>query len=316
MPVIQSQFRPAWWLSNPHLQTIWGTLFRRQPRLELRTERLELADGDFVDLAWSGPASGAMVLVLHGLEGTLNSHYARGLLRTLNNLGYRTCFMHFRGCSGEANRLPRSYHSGETGDLQEVVEHVRHRTALHAAVGFSLGGNVLLKWLGEQQESAAISKAVAVSVPFRLDDAARRLEGGLSRVYQQHLLNKLKQKYRVKFSQMPSPLRVNLDNIKTFYQFDDAITAPLHGFHNADDYYTRSSSYPFLKRIRTPSLVIHAIDDPFMWPGTVPDNSDLSPAVTLELASHGGHVGFITGPVPGLARYWLDERIGQWLSAD
>jgi predicted alpha/beta-fold hydrolase len=298
------------------MQTLWGSLFRIRPRLELEIERLELPDGDFVDLAWSGPGSGRMVLILHGLEGTLDSHYAGGLLRTLNNHGFRTCFMHFRGCSGEINRLPRSYHSGETGDLQTVVEHILQRGPLHAAVGFSLGGNVLLKWLGEQRESAAISTAIAVSVPFRLADAAQRLEGGLSRVYQHHLLTRLKRKYRTKFKQMPSPLQTRLDTITTFYQFDDAITAPLHGFTGADDYYSRSSSFPYLKQIRTPTLIIHALDDPFMWPHTIPGQSELSPAVTLELARHGGHVGFITGLIPGRARYWLDMRIIQWLGFD
>lgn len=316
MPITQSQFRPAWWLFNPHLQTMWGTMFRPRPDLNLQVERYELDDGDFLDLAWSGPESGRIILLLHGLEGSLDSHYAGGMIKTLNEAGYRTCFMHFRGCSGEPNRLPRSYHSGETGDLQSVIEHIQQQrnSAVYGAIGFSLGGNVLLKWLGEQGYHAAVSKAIAVSVPFRLADAARRLERGISRIYQRHLLAKLKQKYRVKFKRIPSPLKINLDTLENFYQFDDAVTAPLHGFSGVDDYYSRCSSLPFLKQIRTPCLVIHAVDDPFMWPDTVPTAGDVSPSVTLELSPHGGHVGFIGGQLPGKPIYWLEQRILEWLN--
>lgn len=315
MPVTRSPFRPAWWLPGPHLQTLWPSLFRRRPKLDLTSRRLELPDGDFLDLAFGGEPDGPLVLVLHGLEGSLESHYAGNLLAALGRAGFRTCFLHFRGCSGEPNRLPRGYHSGETGDLQTVVAWLEREVApVDSAIGFSLGGNVLLKWLGERGRDAAVNRAVAVSVPFVLADADRRLQRGASRPYQRHLMQRLRQSYRDKFRRIPSPLAVNVESLHTFHDFDEHVTAPLHGFAGADDYYTRSSSRPYLRHIERPVLILHALDDPFMWPDSVPAGSELSPAVTLELSRHGGHVGFVGGAVPGRARYWLEERIVQWLT--
>jgi predicted alpha/beta-fold hydrolase len=317
MPVIPSEFRPAWWLPGAHLQTLWPTFFRVRPPLDLEPERLELPDGDFLDLAWSGPREGPMVLVLHGLEGTLKSHYAAGILDALNRHGYRACFMHFRSCSGQPNRLPRSYHSGDTGDLRHVVTHLVELCGqpLQAVIGFSLGGNVLLKWLGECGTGAPVRFAVAVSVPFMLDDAARRLNRGLSRIYQRHLVRLLHAKFRQKFAVLPCPLDVQLGRLESFHAFDDRVTAPLHGFAGVEDYYARSSSRQFLAAIRTPTLILHAADDPFMFPETVPHAGELSAQVTLELAEHGGHAGFVQGPWPWRADYWLDRRILSWLES-
>ena len=307
MPRDGASFQPAWWLGP--------TLCRHRPRLAIQYERLELPDGDFVDLAWTGPSEGPVVLILHGLEGSLNSHYARGLLKRLALQGFRGCFMHFRGCSGEPNRLARSYHSGDTGDVELVAERLSARlaTPLRGVVGFSLGGNVLLKWLGERGDAAPVQRAVAVSVPFRLNDAALRLEHGISRIYQQHLIRRLQKKFRDKFSRMPCPLDIDLDSLTNFRQFDDRVTAPLHGFADVDDYYDRSSSRQFLRAIRVPTLVLHARDDPFMYPETAPIDQELADCVHLEIAAHGGHVGFVGGGVPGKARYWLDDRILAWL---
>jgi len=307
-----SDFRPLWWLRNPHLQTLWPVFCRRRPELELRSERLELPDGDFLDLAWADN-EGPTVLVLHGLEGSLRSHYAAALMASLASAGYQAVFMHFRGCSGEPNRLDRAYHSGDTGDLATVVEHVRERTGrvLFAAVGYSLGGNVLLKWMGEQGGAAPLSAAVAVSVPFRLDDAANRMRQGFSRLYERHLVGRLRAGYRRKFARRASPLDVSPQQLDSFWAFDDRVTAPLHGFADAADYYRRSSSRPFLRSIRIPTLILHARDDPFMYPATVPGPDELSESVTLELSRHGGHVGFVGGtwrPV-----YWLERRILQYL---
>lgn len=283
----------------------------------MQVERIELPDRDFLDIAWlNTSADEPLIMVLHGLEGSIDSHYAAGLLHTLSGAGFNLVFMHFRGCSGEPNRLARGYHSGETGDLSLVVEHVEYKAKkpISAIVGFSLGGNVLLKWLGEHRQSATLRKAVAVSVPFRLDHCADRLDQGLSKLYRNYLLRKLRGSYKRKFSLIRSPLRVDVDNLKSFRAFDDKVTAPLHGFADVDDYYTRSSSLQFLRWIRTKTLLLHALDDPFMLPETTPSASDLSPSVMLEITDHGGHVGFVTGPTPWQARYWLDERILSYLS--
>jgi predicted alpha/beta-fold hydrolase len=275
-----------------------------------------LPDGDFLDLTWSGPHDGALVMLLHGLEGSMDSHYVTGLMQTLSRCGYRILFVNFRGCSGEPNRLPRSYHSGDTADIHFVVEHLAkaHGQMPFAAVGFSLGGNVLLKWLGEQREAAPVRCAVAVSVPFLLDHAARRLREGLSRIYQRHLIGKLQRKFRAKFALMDCPLKVDIDALNTFHRFDDQITAPLHGFNGVADYYARSSSRQFLGKIRRPTLILHAEDDPFMYPETVPRSEELAPAVQLELSRTGGHVGFIQGVWPFIADYWIDRRVLNWLN--
>jgi len=315
--IVESTFRPAWWLPGPHLQTIWPLLFGPKRLPPLHPERFELPDGDFLDLAWTEPIGGATVLILHGLEGGLESHYASRLLGALAACGRPAVFMHFRNCGSTPNRLPRSYHSGETGDLQSTLQHVRGVTGapLACVVGYSLGGNVLLKWLGERGEQSLVKTAVAVSVPFNLADAAERLDRGLSRLYQRYLLRKLRASYRRKFrARALVPLPVSLEALRSFREFDDQITAPLHGFAGADDYYRRSSSRQFLKDIRTPTLILHARDDPFMWPQTAPVDSELSPSITLELAQHGGHVGFVAGDRPWQPEYWLEQRIFAHLS--
>ena len=207
MPIIHSRFSPAWWLPCHHLPTLWPSLFRHRSDIPLVRERVELADEDFLDLSWCCQDDKPIVMLLHGLEGNLHSHYARPLLKLLSDAGYLACMMHFRGCSGEPNRLPRSYHSGDSPELQTIAEHIHHsrRQSVFALIGFSLGANVLLKWLGEQGEKASVERAMAVSVPFLLNEAADRLDQGFSRLYQRHLLNSLKRKYREKFSRMPSP---------------------------------------------------------------------------------------------------------------
>ena len=305
------RFTPAWWLPGPHLQTLWPVLFRRRAPVHARRERLELPDGDFLDLLWNDAGDGPLVLVLHGLEGSVQSHYASGLLAALSRGGYRFVFMHFRGCSGRPNRLPRGYHSGDTGDLGRVIDHIEARTGAPpaAAVGFSLGGNVLLKALGEQGKDSVLRSAVAVSVPFLLNDCAERLNHGLSRLYRNHLLHRLRFSYRTKFRQIPSPLDVDVERLLTFREFDDRVTAPLHGFGGVDHYYGSASSRQYIPRITVPTLIIHAADDPFMWPRTVPEPGELPSQVQLELSRHGGHVGFVAGRFPWRPVYWLEQRV-------
>jgi len=291
---------------------------RRRARVELEFERLELPDGDFLDLAWVAGATGPCVLLLHGLEGGLDSHYVPGLLRTLADASLRPALLLFRNCGPEPNRLARSYHSGETGDLDFVAKRLaeRHAAPLAGIVGFSLGGNVLLKWLGEQRERAQAKSAVAVSVPFVLADCAARLDRGASRLYQWHLMRQLRRAYARKRHLIPPDLHTEVQQLRNFRDFDDAVTAPLHGFAGVDDYYTRCSSRQFLADIRTRTLILQARDDPFMWPQSIPTAAELSAAVTLEVTKHGGHVGFVEGTWPWGPRYWLESRIVEFLADD
>lgn len=307
----KSNFKSAWWLPGPHLQTLWPTLMRRKIPLNLTRERIELSDGDFIDLDWVSfeKKDAPLVIVLHGLEGSIHSKYARGILRTLEQSGYRAVLMHFRGCSGEHNRLPRAYHSGETKDIATIVNLLKIRSP-HVpfyAVGYSLGGNVLLKWLGETQHENPLDKAVAISVPFELDKLADKMNTGFSKIYQRHLLNRLTKKFKAKYQ------LERIDLVKNFWDFDNHFTAPIHGFKDAMEYYLQSSSRQYLKNIQKPTLILHSEDDPFMTPEVIPSNSDLSQFVTLEISSSGGHVGFVGGKIPGLGKYWLEEQIANFL---
>ena len=318
MPIIQSSFKPAWGLSNPHLQTLWPTLFRKKPKINLTQMQLELDDGDFLELTMSDIDNKPIVIILHGLEGSISSPYAKPLISALDHSNYGVCFVHFRGCGEKNNRLPRSYHSGDTGDLKSVIEFLQKKYQRNpfAVIGFSLGGNVVLKWMGEEGEHVPVNVAAAISVPFRLKDAGDRLEKSFSRVYQKHLLSSCQTKYEQKFALNESPLGSDIDakKLNTFFSFDDQITSRLHGFNGADDYYKQCSSRQFLKSIQKPTLIIHAKDDPFMWEDTVPNEEELSPSVVLELSNHGGHVGFIGGRHFLDVEYWIDKRVVEWLN--
>ncbi len=324
----RSSFRPAWWLPGPHLQTIWSSIFRRRLPLERRRERFELADGDFVDLDWvdvDDPQS-PLVLILHGLTGSSDSNYAWGLQHALRGRGWRSVVMNFRGCSGEPNRLPRAYHSGETGDVDEVCAALMDREDRGpvAAVGYSLGGNVLLKWLGERGASSRLAAAVAVSVPYLLDQCQKRMDRGFSRVYRNRLIEQLQSGVRDKITHFEKQARHdhaealralgNVSSYRNFRDFDEFVTARLHGFLGADDYYQRSSSIHFLRDIRVPTLLLHAVNDPFTSRMAIPGPGDLSPSVTLELSGSGGHVGFVAGRNPLRPTYWLEQRIPDFLA--
>jgi len=314
--IIQSSFTPAWWLRNRHAQTIWPNLFRRHPALPLIRERLELPDGDFIDLDWTAKNHNPIVLLLHGLEGNAESHYIKGLLNHLVQINFQAVTMHFRGCSGEVNRLPRAYHSGDTEDLAFVVKQLTTRFPDRPiyGIGFSLGGNVLLKWLGETIQANPLRAAVAVSVPFDLANAAQQLNQGSSRLYQAYLVRKLQRSLRLRLNNVTLPVdSTKALSCKTIREYDDCVTAPLHGFVSADDYYRKSSSRQFLSTIEIPSLIIHAQDDPFMTADAIPTAAELADKVTLELSARGGHVGFIEGYFPFKARYWLEQRISQFL---
>jgi uncharacterized protein len=310
-------FKPAWWLPNPHLQTLWPPIFRRPNKnLKLERERFELPDGDFVDVDWVGRhEKGPLILILHGLEGSIQSHYATGMLQAAINEGWRGAFMHFRGCSGEPNRLPRSYHSGETGDVRYITSMLydREPDLEMAAIGFSLGGNVLLKWMGETGKRNPLKAAIAVSVPFELHKAASRIRHGFSRFYQWYFIRCLRERLTHKFQGQRTPLDLSIfHHVHTMYDFDNQITAPLHGFNGVDEYYSIASSRQYLRNIQVPTLLLHAKDDPFMSEDVIPSIEELSPMVTLEVTEAGGHVGFVGGKYPWRPEYWLEKRSSEF----
>ena len=312
----ETKFKPAWWLSNPHLQTLWASLCRPENHLPLMRERFELPDGDFIDLDWTRTGTGPIVLVLHGFEGSINSPYAKGILQAVSQNGWRGVFMNFRGCSGEPNRLPRSYHSGDTADLAAVVKALMERVpnVPVAAIGFSLGGNVLLKWLGETAEQNSLSAAIAVLVPFELQKSVERVRHGFSQIYQHHFLKCVCERMAHKFKYTPPGITVpEWESLNTLHDFDDKVTAPLHGFYDADDYYARCSSRPYLKNIAVPTLIIHAKDDPFMTEDIIPEEHELSAMVKLEVTQGGGHVGFVGGKYPWRPEYWIERRAPEFL---
>jgi uncharacterized protein len=313
--IVESEFRPARFLANRHLQTLVPNVFFRRAHPLLRRERLELPDGDFIDVDWTARKDGPIVVVLHGLEGSIRSHYAAGIMQRIDELGYRGALIHFRGCSGEPNRLPIGYHSGFTQDFEYFSGLLKQRepeTPL-AAIGYSLGGNALLKWLGESPNTHRLVTGIAVSVPFDLADASRVIETGFSRLYKWNLLGRMKRSSIAKFSEIKAPYPLpDIRRIRTFRQFDDQLTAPLHGYKHADDYYRSCSARYFMKNINVPTLVLHSADDPFMSPASIPSPGELSESVTLELSQLGGHVGFVAGSV-FKPRMWLLDRISRHL---
>lgn len=315
----ETSFKPAWWLRNPHMQTLWPVFMRREIKdIPTERERIELPDGDFIDLDWVGEKkNGPTVMILHGFEGSIDSHYAKGTLRRCNEYGWQGVFMHFRGCSGEPNRLPRGYHSGETSDVTYIINLLRERIGHQplAVIGYSLGGNVLLKWLGETGSNNPLSAAVAVSVPFELQKAATRIQYGFSRCYQWYFLKCLRRRLTHKFDFVAdAPVHPSeLLSVHTISEFDNIYTAPLHGFKDAVEYYTEASSRQYLSSVQVPTLILHAKDDPFMSEDVIPQSHELSPCVKLELTELGGHVGFVSGKYPWRPEYWLEQRIPQFL---
>jgi len=317
----ESTFKPAWWLANAHAQTMYPVLMRSLKSPVDRNERFELPDGDFVDLAWAVNGlneNAPLVVFLHGLGGDINSKYVRGLLRAVNQSGWRGVLMHLRGASEEPNRLPRAYHSGDTADFDCFLRFLSKRepTTKKAVVGISLGGNILLKWLGEQGSQSLVDAAVAISVPFRLCLVADKVNQGFSRIYQAHLLEKMRSVFERKLEKHTGSFPISsskIDSCRCFWTFDENITAPLNGFPHVHAYYRESSSIQYLVDVATPTLVIHSLDDPFMTPDVVPKPDELSKDITLELSRKGGHVGFITGQIPGMPVYWLDKRVPDYL---
>ena len=314
-----ARFRAPLWLRPAHAQTIGGKLFRSTPALELRRERLELADGDFVDLDFApGESDWPLVVVMHGLEGSATRRYMLQLYAALARRRIAAVGLNFRSCSGEPNRTARFYHSGETEDLRSVLAHLRARYPERpfGGAGFSLGGNVLLKYLGETGEGAEISAAVAVSVPYDLAAGAEMLERRpMGRFYSWYFIRMLRPKVaRVRAVVAPHCDIETVMRARTLRQFDDAFTAPLHGFADAADYYAKSSSGAYVERIRVPTLLIHAEDDPFLPASRLPRAAAAAnPNVETAFSAHGGHVGFIAGK-PWRPHYWAEEKAAEFLS--
>jgi predicted alpha/beta-fold hydrolase len=301
-------YAAPWWLPGGHLQTILAAI-APAPRIAWKRERWDTPDGDFIDLDWAG-TEGPLIALFHGLEGSSASPYARAIAAHALATGWRCVVPHFRGCSGELNRLPRAYHSGDSEEIGWVLNVLSRKNENLHACGISLGGNALLKYLGEQGEAATVRKAVAISAPLDLAAAGAALDTGLSReIYTRTFLRTLKRKTLLKLDlQAIAVDRERLMKARTFWEFDDTVTAPLHGFEGADDYWARSSSGPWLAKIRVPALVINARNDPFMPAAALDAIREVPPNVVLEFPVSGGHAGF-----PGRDR-WLARRVLHFLS--
>lgn len=310
MPLIDpSSYVPPRGLSNGHLQTIVAQ-FRKVKNVVYRRERIATPDYDFLDLDWSETVSDKLAILSHGLEGNTGRHYIQGMVRCLNRHEWSALAWNYRSCGSEPNRLLRSYHSGETGDLETVLEHAmstrRYREI--ALIGFSLGGNVTLKFLGEQDRGSLISKAVAFSVPCDLASSADKLARASNLLYMKRFLRTLRQKVREKKLLFPDQLDVqSLSRIRTFREFDDAYTAPIHGFKDASEYFARSSSRQFLPHIKIPTLLVNAQNDPFLDRMSFPfEEAQQSKFFYFEAPESGGHTGFISFNPRG--EYWSETR--------
>lgn len=301
------------WLPGGHVQTIWP-LLRRGTSPPLRRERWNTPDGDFIDLDWLPHKPGAPLVVLfHGLEGSSQSPYARSLMRILAQIGWNGVVPHFRGCSGEPNRLPRAYHSGDADEIGWILERLAtlHPQLPRYAAGVSLGGNALLLWLGTRGRDACrtLHAAAAICPPLDLTAAGHNLGKGFNRLYTRHFLATLKHNATAKLRQHPELFDLQaMLRATNLYEFDNLVTAPLHGFRNTDDYWLRASSKPHLGAICVPTLVINPLNDPFLPPSFLPTRKDVSPCVTLEQPTDGGHVGFVSGGWPGHLD-WLPRRL-------
>jgi hypothetical protein len=308
-----ADFAAPWWLPGGHAQTIWP-LARSGPLPAYRRERLDTPDGDFIDLDWLPAAPDAPLLVLfHGLEGSSASHYARSLMRAARAHGWRGVVAHFRGCSGEPNRLARAYHSGDSAEIDWVLRQLAPRAGAAPlfAAGVSLGGNALLKWLGEREHDAmaVVAGAAAVCPPLDLAICGHALGRGFNRLYTHRFLITLKRKALAKLARDPDLFdAARVRAASTLYAFDDAYTGPVHGFSGADDYWRRASSKPWLAAIRVPTLLLCAANDPFVPSAALPAADALSAQVQFECPRGGGHVGFLGGRCPGHLD-WLPARL-------
>jgi uncharacterized protein len=311
-------YRAPWWLPGGHVQTLYAVALGKRIPARFARERWRTPDGDFIDVDRAGArGDGPRVVLFHGLEGGSSSHYAGAFARELARLGWRLAVPHFRGCSGEPNLLPRAYHSGDWPEIRWILRRFRDeepRAPLYA-VGVSLGGNALLRWLGEDPEAGdTVAAAAAVSAPMDLVAAGDALGRGFNLVYTRAFLATMKEKGRQKLERYPGLFDGGaMLAARTLREFDDCVTAPLHGFRDVDDYWTRASAKPVLGRIRVPTLLVNARNDPFLPSRALPDPRALPDAVRCEFPERGGHVGFVTGPFPGRLD-WIPRRVAEFFS--
>ncbi len=323
----QFYLRP-WWLPGADLQTILPAIAAPVARVDFARERWAsvgadgTADGDFVDIDWLADTSGAprwnpampLVVMFHGLEGSSHSHYSKALMGAVLSRGWNGCVPHFRGCSGELNHLPRAYHSGDSAEIDWILRRIVASRAPRRiyAVGISLGGNALAKWAGEHGSAAGniVCALAAVSAPLDLAAAGTALGQGFNMLYTRMFLDTLKRKSLSKLARFPGMIDAErVRRARNLYEFDNLVTAPLHGFRDTDDYWARASAKPWLAHIGVPALVLNARNDPFLPARSLPTANQVSPSVTLEQPAHGGHVGFATGPVPPGRIDWLPQRL-------
>ena len=322
----QYKFKSAWWLPEGHSQTLWRK-FAGSPAVNHARERVELSDGDFIDIDWLTAEERAknsaqpLVFILHGLCGSSSSSYVLSLQTLLIENGFNSVVMNFRGCSGELNRKAQAYHSGVSHDLEEVLRNVisQHKPEAVSLVGYSLGANVLLKWLGEHHDYSKVDKAVAVSTPFTLGLCSREMLSGLSRIYGRYFTRRLLSDYlhkRKEFELQDKGPELeellglgDVSRVSNIWEFDDQITAPLHGFESANDYYKRCSSIKFLPEISASTLLIQSYDDPLVPPVALPEAGMVSESTVMELSPKGGHVGFVSAQKSN----WLEHRILKFL---
>lgn len=317
---IKSNFNASWWLSNRHLQTVLAKLFRKTPTLALIDETIELPDGDFLALAWTEIPSKLkpkpIIVILHGLEGSKDSHYVQGLMSACKERGWIALIMHFRGCNGKPNRQAASYHSGDTRDITFLAERLKNlfQHSPLFLVGFSLGGNVVSKYLAEQVDSPFMAASI-ICAPLNLAKCSDAINTGFARFYQHYLLSTLKEatKEKVALGLVTHISADAVDTLTTIRAFDEQVTAPLNGFNNAEHYYQQASGITTLHTITLPCLVIHAEDDPFLGDKTIDITQPIPEHMTIEVSRKGGHMGFISGNNPLKPTFWLDQRIPKFI---
>jgi len=319
-PIIMNHkknFSSPLYLFNGHLQSIYPSLFRKVKEVSYERERIFTTDGDFLDLDWSSTNSPSIAIVSHGLEGSSDSKYVKGVTRLLNQNGWDVLAWNFRSCSGELNWKLRSYHSGATEDLDFVVQHAFKRKPYQkvALIGFSLGGNLTLKYAGEQSSDLdpRIQKVIAVSAPCDLAASSAYISTGFSRVYEKRFLNTLVPKAIEKSRKFGYPIKENITkNLRTIWAFDDLFTAPIHGFRDASDYYRQCSANRFIPSIEVSTLILSAWNDPFLADECYPFAlTQKHPYVTLDVTKEGGHVGFFDG---NTKVYWSEQRMLRFLA--
>jgi len=317
----QSSFRVAWWLSNKHLQTMLAKYFRRKLTIKTVSQVLELPDNDFAELAWtelpSKQCNKPIVVLLHGLEGSVDSHYVKGMLQAIKAQGWIGVLLHFRGCGKHINRQAQSYHSGHTKDLEYFSKYLMEHYPNNAKslVGFSLGGNVVCKYLATTKETI-YGAASVICAPLHLASCSEKINRGFSKVYQHYLVSMLKKNALKKVDKglISHISSSKILSIKTMWEFDELFTAPINKFHNAQDYYAKSSGLFGIDNIKTPCLFIHAKDDPFLCHNNISNLPELPLGIEFEVSNKGGHVGFISGNNPLKPLFWLEHRIPNYLA--